>query len=89
MKQLYTQFNKPTNQKLLKFPKVVNPTNKKTLINSPLSPLSLSLGIFINIDSNNLVKFQIDEETDLINLEEEVDHIKNDLFVRKDVVNKY
>ena len=32
MKQLYTQFNKPTNQKLLKFPKVVNPTNKKTLL---------------------------------------------------------
>ena len=97
MKRLYTQFNKPTNQKSLKVPKVVNPTNKKTLlksfgtsvINSPLSPLSLFLGIFINIDSNNLVKFQIDEETDLINLEEEVDHIKNDLFVRKDVVNKY
>ena len=46
LKPLDTQPNKPTNQNLVHAPKVVKPTNKKTLletsvINSTLSPLSL------------------------------------------------
>ena len=32
LKRLDTQFNKPTIQKSLKVPKVVKPTNKKTLL---------------------------------------------------------
>ena len=32
LKRFDTQFNKPTNQKRLKKPKVVNPTNEKTLL---------------------------------------------------------
>ena len=47
LKRLDTQLNKPTNQNLLKVPKVVRSTNKKTLgtsvINSLLSPLSLCI----------------------------------------------
>ena len=31
LKRLNTQLNKPTNQNTLKVPKVVKPTNKKTL----------------------------------------------------------
>ena len=41
------QSNEPTNQNLIKVPKVVEPTTKKTLgtsvINSPISPASLIL----------------------------------------------
>ena len=32
LKHLHTQLNKPTNQNLLKVPKVANPTNKKILL---------------------------------------------------------
>ena len=47
LKRLDAQLNEPTNQKLIKVPKVVKPTNKKTnynktlgtsVTNSPLSP---------------------------------------------------
>ena len=45
------KLNKPTNQNLLKAPKVVKPTNKKTLgtgvINSPMSPPSLQQNRFL------------------------------------------
>ena len=51
LERLETQLNESTNQNSLKVPRVVKPTNKKTLlkklgtsvINSPLSPTSLSL----------------------------------------------
>ena len=32
LKHLYTKLNKPTNQNSIKVPKVLNPTNKKTLL---------------------------------------------------------
>ena len=32
LKRLDTQLNKPTNQNLIRVPKVVKPTNKKTLL---------------------------------------------------------
>ena len=32
LKRLHTQLNEPTNQNLVKGPKVVKPTNKKTLL---------------------------------------------------------
>ena len=47
LKRLVTELNEPTHQSLIKVPKVVEPTNKKTLgtsvINSPMSSLSLSI----------------------------------------------
>ena len=51
LKRLDTQLYEPTNQNSLKFPKVIKPMNKKryyktletSVINSQLSPLSLSL----------------------------------------------
>ena len=44
---LNTQLNEPTNQNLIKVPKVIKPTNKKTLgtsvTNSSMSPSSLNI----------------------------------------------
>ena len=53
LKRLYTQLNEPTNKYTLKVPKVVKPTNKKTLfktlvtsvINSPMSTLFLIISL--------------------------------------------
>ena len=49
LKRLYTKLHEPTNQNLVKFPKVVEPTNGKrynktlgtSVINSPMSSPSL------------------------------------------------
>ena len=57
LKSLNSQLNKPTNQNLVRVPKVVKQTNKKTLlkilgtsvINSPLSP-PLSLLTTLKVD---------------------------------------
>ena len=52
-----TQLNKPINQNSMRVPKVVKPTNKKTLgtslRNSPMSPPSLCYMIFISFKDVN------------------------------------
>ena len=63
-KRLDTQLNEPTNQNLIKVPKIVKPMNKKVfyktlgtgVINSPMSPplLLLKSGIFAVIKDTTL-----------------------------------
>ena len=51
LKRLDTRLSEPTNQNLIKVPKVVNPTNNKlcnktfgtSVINNPISPFSLAI----------------------------------------------
>ena len=63
LKRLDTQLDKPTNQNPLKALKVVKPTNEKTLgtsvINSPLSPLSLSLMFRLIISAMSTIYYSL------------------------------